>query len=49
MPDFHLYIGYRELRAPERAETPAPVGETLIATGVPAVTEDTDLPPATSL
>ncbi|MEM5473589.1 DMT family transporter [Hoeflea sp. AS60] len=41
-----LYIGYRELRAPERAETPAPVGETLIATGVPAVTEDTEMPTA---
>lgn len=38
-----LYIGYRELRAPERAETPAPVGEALIATGVPAVTEDADI------
>ena len=37
-----LYIGYRELRAPERAVSPAPVGETVIATGVPAVTEDTE-------
>ncbi|MEQ8479531.1 MAG: DMT family transporter [Hoeflea sp.] len=40
-----LYIGFRELRAPERAESPAPVGETIIATGVPAVTEDTDTGP----
>lgn len=39
-----LYIGYRELKAPQRAETPAPVGETVIATGVPAVTEDTEDP-----
>ena len=41
-----LYIGYRELRAPERATTPAPVGETVIATGVPAVTEDAGDPPS---
>lgn len=41
-----LYIGYRELRAPERAGTPAPVGETLIATGVPPVTEDSEPSPS---
>ena len=41
-----LYIGYRELRAPERAETPAPVGESVIATGLPPIVEDTSDPPA---
>ncbi|MBC7282489.1 DMT family transporter [Hoeflea sp.] len=44
-----LYIGYRELRAPERATTPAPVGETVIATGVPAVTEDSAEPPDSTM
>ncbi|MDP2121365.1 MAG: DMT family transporter [Hoeflea sp.] len=44
-----LYIGYRELRAPARAVSPAPVGETVIATGVPAVTEDSAEPPDSTM
>lgn len=37
-----LYLGYRELRAARRAREPAPVGETVFATGVPAMAEEAE-------
>ena len=35
-----LYLGYRELLAANRAEAPAPVGETVFTTGTPVPGED---------
>ncbi|WP_170761982.1 DMT family transporter [Ruegeria lacuscaerulensis] len=37
-----LYLGYRELRATRRAKVPAPVAETVFATGFPAIGEEAE-------
>ncbi|NVO58077.1 DMT family transporter [Rhodobacteraceae bacterium B1Z28] len=44
-----LYLGYRELQAARRAKVPAPVAETVFATGFPAIAEDTEDSPARGL